>query len=118
MPTISVTRSPWEVVAVEFTGTLQTAPSVAGPWTDVAGESSLFFTIGAVIHFGVFTDFAIRGEGYFIVKNVQTGELFANQTGEFRTDINGFLVTNGGLRVQGFEHVLIFGQTEYADFDP
>ena len=60
------------------------------------------FTQGAVNQTGVFTDLAISGEGFFVVKNpANTTELFATRAGDFRIDSNGFLVTNQGFRVQG-----------------
>ena len=59
------------------------------------------FTQGAVKQTGVRTDLAIAGEGYFLVKNATTNQLYASRAGDFRIDKNGFLVTNGGHRVQG-----------------
>ena len=59
------------------------------------------FTQGAVKQTGVRTDLAIAGEGYFLVKDATTNQLFASRAGDFRIDKNGFLVTNGGHRVQG-----------------
>lgn len=38
-PAISVARGGAGTLQIEFTGTLQSAPSVTGPWTDVAGGS-------------------------------------------------------------------------------
>jgi flagellar hook protein FlgE len=60
------------------------------------------FTQGAINQTGVFTDLAINGEGFFLVKNTFTGEVFATRAGDFRLDDQGFLVTNQGFRVQGF----------------
>lgn len=129
-PTIYVTRWSSGLIGVEFTGTLQSAPSLTGPWTDVAsltgawptdlaGKSRAFFSIGgAIIQSGVYTDIAINGEGFFMVRDVQSGELFATRSGEFRTDSNGFLITNGGLRVQGFSDLMPPGQVEYRDTAP
>ena len=54
------------------------------------------FTQGAVKQTGVRTDLAIAGEGFFLVKDPTTNELFGTRAGDFRTDKNGFLVTNGG----------------------
>ncbi len=59
------------------------------------------FTQGAVKQTGVRTDLAIAGEGYFLVKDATTNQLYASRAGDFRIDKNGFLVTNGGHRVQG-----------------
>ena len=59
------------------------------------------FGQGAIKQTGVRTDLAIAGEGFFLVKNASTSEMFATRAGDFRTDKNGYLVTNSGLRVQG-----------------
>lgn len=59
------------------------------------------FTQGAIKQTGVRTDLAIAGEGYFLVKDATTNQLYASRAGDFRIDKNGFLVTNGGHRVQG-----------------
>jgi hypothetical protein len=39
VPTISVARAAAGSIQIEFSGTLQSAPSVTGPWTDVGGAS-------------------------------------------------------------------------------
>ncbi|MEC8929752.1 MAG: flagellar hook-basal body complex protein [Verrucomicrobiota bacterium] len=59
------------------------------------------FTQGAIKQTGVRTDMAITGEGYFLVKDATTNELYATRAGDFREDKNGFLITNDGHRVQG-----------------
>ena len=98
------------------TSTTGTSPAQVGNGVTVAGVKNLF-TQGAVTQTGVSTDLAISGEGFFMVKDAQTSELFATRAGAFRTDSNGFLVTNSGLRVQGFNAVLTGGGTEYGDGD-
>jgi flagellar hook protein FlgE len=59
------------------------------------------FTQGAIKQTGVRTDMAITGDGFFMVKDATTNELFVTRAGDFREDKNGFLVTNSGFRVQG-----------------
>ena len=59
------------------------------------------FTQGAIKQTGVRTDMAITGEGFFMVKDATTNELFVTRAGDFREDKNGYLVTNDGYRVQG-----------------
>ncbi len=59
------------------------------------------FTQGAIKQSGVRTDLAVAGEGFFLVKDPTTNELFATRAGDFRLDKNSFLVTNSGQRVQG-----------------
>lgn len=60
------------------------------------------FTQGSVNRTGVQTDLAISGEGFFEVKDPITGVSFYTRAGDFRFDQDGYLVTNKGLRVQGF----------------
>jgi flagellar hook protein FlgE len=47
------------------------------------------------------SDLAIAGNGFFRVKNTQTGQVFVTRAGNFRVDADGFLVTQQGFRVQG-----------------
>jgi flagellar hook protein FlgE len=57
---------------------------------------------GSLAKTNVETDLAISGEGFFVVRNTADGEQFATRAGDFRLDASGYLITNGGLRVQGF----------------
>jgi flagellar hook protein FlgE len=59
------------------------------------GQGSLAFT-------GVQTDLAVSGEGFFMVRDTQTDLQYATRAGDFRLDASGYLVTNAGLRLQGF----------------
>jgi len=94
------------------------------------------FTQGAVNTTGKITDFAIAGEGYFIVKQYTNkgainnnaagdGEVvgiaepdkakkttpagidYATRAGDFRLDSNGYLVNNSGMRVQGYSDLIL-----------
>ncbi|EDY83764.1 conserved domain protein [Verrucomicrobiia bacterium DG1235] len=48
------------------------------------------------------TDLAISGEGFFLVEDPKNAtSQFATRGGDFRIDDRGFLVTSGGMRVQG-----------------
>ena len=60
------------------------------------------FTQGALNRTGVGTDMAIDGDGFFIVKDALSGTEFATRAGDFRVDSNNYLITNKGLRVQGW----------------
>lgn len=60
------------------------------------------FTQGALARTGLQTDMGIAGDGFFLVRNTVTGATLATRAGDFRVDQTGFLVTNGGLRVQGY----------------
>jgi flagellar hook protein FlgE len=59
------------------------------------------FTQGALNSTGNTTDLGISGKGFFIVKDATAGAQYATRDGQFRIDDNGYLVTQGGLRVQG-----------------
>ena len=48
------------------------------------------------------TDLAIQGPGYFVVHDPLTGDLYATRFGSLCIDCNGFLVTESGMKVQGF----------------
>ena len=94
------------------------------------------FTQGAVNNTGKITDFAIAGEGYFIVKQytnkgavnnnsaekdgavgiaepdkakktTPAGIEYATRAGDFRLDSNGYLVNNSGMRVQGYSDLIL-----------
>lgn len=57
---------------------------------------------GSINRTGVETDMAIAGEGFFVVRDSINDKQFATRAGDFRVDPSGYLVTNEGLRVQGF----------------
>ena len=61
------------------------------------------FSQGSINQSGLSTDFSVTGNGYFLVRNSTSGEVFATRSGNFRLDSTGYLVTDGGLRVQGVE---------------
>jgi len=59
------------------------------------------FTQGNVTDTGIPSDIAISGEGYFQVRDPADGSTYVTRAGNLRIDNNGYLVTQGGLRVQG-----------------
>jgi flagellar hook protein FlgE len=64
-----------------------------------------FYTAGALNATGVTTDLAINGpnpQGFFVVRDSNSGATYVTRDGEFNLDNNGYLLTNAGLRVQGF----------------
>ncbi len=71
------------------------------------------YTQGALSRTGVNTDMAIAGEGFFLVKDVASGTTYATRDGTFHLDANGYLVTSGGLRVQGND--ISQGVTTFGD---
>jgi flagellar hook protein FlgE len=103
--------------ATPDSGTNSGSSSVqVGNGVQVAGISNSFAQ-GAVNQTGVTTDLAISGDGFFTVQNELTGEYFATRAGDFRTDSNGFLVTNNGFRVQGFNAPPTAATGIYANTD-
>jgi flagellar hook protein FlgE len=45
---------------------------------------------------------AISGEGYFEVKDPESEAVYLTRAGDFHIDDSGYLVTDGGYRVQGY----------------
>lgn len=60
------------------------------------------FTQGALNRTGVGTDLAVDGDGFFVVRDPVSFTEYATRAGDFRLDSNGYLITNKGLRVQGY----------------
>ncbi len=60
------------------------------------------FTQGALNRTGVGTDMAIDGDGFFVVRDPVSQVEYVTRAGDFRLDSNNYLITNKGLRVQGF----------------
>jgi len=62
------------------------------------------FTQGALQFTGVPTDLAIDGDGFFTVKepHIQQSQNMYTRAGQFRFDKDGFLVSQSGARVQGY----------------
>jgi flagellar hook protein FlgE len=60
------------------------------------------FSPGTVSTTGVGSDLAITGQGFFVVKDATDSAQYVTRDGTFQLDANGYLVTNGGQRVQGY----------------
>src|ERR1700733_8544801 len=60
------------------------------------------FTQGSFSSTGVNSNLAVDGNGFFLVKDPTSGEVYATRDGNFTVDPNGFLVTSQGLRLQGY----------------
>ena len=89
-----------------FSQTLQ-APGAGRPGMQVGSGVTTsaiknIFTQGALSRTGIETDLSISGDGFFMVKDSLNGVEYATRAGDFRLDGNGYLVTNNGLRAQGF----------------
>lgn len=61
------------------------------------------YTQGALSRTGVGTDLAITSNGFFVVKDPISSIEYVTRAGDFSRDDSGFLVTNAGMRVQGFD---------------
>ncbi len=82
-------------------GTASSQSSIqVGTGVQLAGIQTNF-SQGGLTSTGKTTDLGISGSGFFIVKNATSGTQYATRDGQFRVDDNGYLVTAGGLRVQG-----------------
>lgn len=60
------------------------------------------FSQGGINGTGVASDLALAGNGFFVVKDPASSASFATRAGDFHLDDKGYLVTNGGARVQGY----------------
>ena len=69
-------------------------------------ESMASFTQGAIQTTGAQYDSAIQGDGFFVVKNASGGQVEYTRDGHFDVDANGYLVTAGGERVQGWTSIV------------
>jgi flagellar hook protein FlgE len=95
-----------------FSDTLQSAGSASGggsapPAIQVGSGVTTaavrnLYGQGAPTATGIQSDLEVLGNGFFIVSDPQSGFQYATRAGDFRVDDQGYLVTTGGLRVQGF----------------
>ena len=76
------------------------APTQVGGGVQVESIAPVF-SQGTIQTTSSNSDLAIAGNGFFVVKNPQTGQPFVTRAGNFRVDADGFLVTQQGFRVQG-----------------
>ncbi len=63
------------------------------------------WTTGAMTMTGVETDLAIQdpnGDNFFVVRDPVSNETFVTRVGNFQLSDSGYLETNNGLRVQGY----------------
>ena len=61
------------------------------------------FSQGSISSTGNANDMAITSpNGFFLVKDPATQNTFATRDGSFSVDAGGYLITNGGMRVQGY----------------
>jgi flagellar hook protein FlgE len=99
-------------LADSFSQTLTTA-GASGGTTDQVGLGVTTaaiknqYTQGAITRTGVQTDLAVAGNGFFVVKDSVSGNTYVTRAGNFQIDQNGYLVTNTGLRVQGYNDLAL-----------
>jgi flagellar hook protein FlgE len=91
---------------VDFEDTLSQAIGAGSPSNQVGtgvttAAISTNFNPGAPDNTGVTGDLALTGQGFFVVQNAATQAQFVTRAGDFHVE-NGYLVTTGGLRVQGY----------------
>jgi flagellar hook protein FlgE len=60
------------------------------------------FNQGTINNTSLGSDLAISGQGFFVVQNATDKSQYATRAGDFHVDSGGYLVTNDGLRVQGY----------------
>ena len=66
-------------------------------------DTAMNFSQGTINNTGVSTDLAISGPGFFEVRNPADNATYTTRAGDFHVDDNGYLVTNSGMRVQGYD---------------
>jgi flagellar hook protein FlgE len=72
-----------------------------GTGVDITGTGNNWGQ-GALTATGVESNMGINGNGFFLVKDPSTGTTYATRAGDFSVDANGYLVTDTGQRVQGY----------------
>jgi flagellar hook protein FlgE len=85
-----------ETLGANAAGSTQVGTGVA-----TASITNDFGTPGSITSTGIQSNLAIDGNGFFVVKDPVSGNSYVTQDGSFSTDQNGYLVTSGGLRLQG-----------------
>jgi flagellar hook protein FlgE len=115
-------------LADNFSRTLSNGSDVANQVGQGVATSGVYnqYTQGAVSATGVPTDVAISGNGFFVVRDVINSATYVTRAGDFRIDANNYLVTPGGLRVQGYSDaalatlgdIVIDGAQRPATSDP
>lgn len=68
------------------------------------GSVQTMFAEGALLGTGNATDLAIHGDGFFVVSGTLDGisNDYYTRAGQFQIDPDGFMVTDNGLRLQGY----------------
>jgi flagellar hook-basal body protein len=88
------------LVPNESNTAVKIAPTQIGGGVQVEAVAPVF-SQGTIQATSSNSDLAIAGNGFFRVRNTQTGQVFVTRAGNFRVDADGYLVTQQGFRVQG-----------------
>lgn len=83
-------------------GTLDVTPEPMRLTLERSADQAGPLARGALTQTWLPTDLGIVGDGFFLVRNTNTSELFATRVGMFLQDGDGYLITYDRLRVQGF----------------
>ncbi len=82
-------------------GSSTIGPSQIGTGVITSGITSQF-NQGAITNTANTNDLAISGDGFFVVRDPATNQLYATRAGDFSRGNDGYLVTSLGMRVQGY----------------
>jgi flagellar hook protein FlgE len=85
----------------ETLGSTAVGSTQIGTGVATASITNNFSTPGTLSNTGIESDLAIQGNGFFVVKDPVSGNSYVTQDGTFSVDQNGYLVTSGGMRLQG-----------------
>ncbi len=88
-----------------FSQAMQTPSNVAGIQIGTGvttGAVRSMFQQGTISRTGLDSDMAIDGDGFFTVKDPRGGQEYVTRAGDFRLDSDGYLVSNTGMRLQGY----------------
>lgn len=86
-----------QTIGSNAAGTEQVGTGVTtGSITDNFGQGSITST-------GVASNLAINGNGFFVVNDPTTNESYYTRDGDFTVNSQGYLVTSGGMYVQGYD---------------
>jgi flagellar hook protein FlgE len=103
----NVNTTGYKDARLEFEDTFSQALGVGSPSNQVGtgvttSATQNNFNQGTINNTGFASDLAISGQGFFVVRNTADNAQFVTRAGDFHADSSGYLVTNDGLRVQGY----------------
>jgi flagellar hook protein FlgE len=103
----NVNTTAYKNARLDFEDTFSQALGVGSPSNQVGtgvttGATQNNFNQGTINNTGFASDLAISGQGFFAVRSNADNAQYVTRAGDFHTDSSGYLVTNDGLRVQGY----------------